>query len=98
MLIVPTTLKSVSRPIRSFVKMNLDSDCHAVLSINVSTLIKIVIVISRFLERPQKPSRGNQLIHRRLSKQNCWATGQKFRVPEHSRLMLLANTIGFYTL
>jgi len=44
--------------------------CHAVLSINVSTLIKIVIVISRFLERPQKRSRGNQLIHRRLSKEN----------------------------
>src|SRR6218665_4003676 len=27
-----------------------------------------VIVISRFLERPQKRSRGNQLIHRRLTK------------------------------
>src|SRR6218665_3412455 len=46
------------------------SECHAVLSINVSTLIKIVIVISRFLERPQKRSRGNQLIHRRVSNQN----------------------------
>src|SRR6218665_1822546 len=68
MLIVPTTFKSVS--IRSFLKMNLHNDCHAVLSrpINVSTLIKIVIVISRFLERSQTQSRGNQLIHRRLSK------------------------------
>jgi len=28
----------------------------------------IVIVISRFLQRPQKISRWNQLIHRRLSK------------------------------
>ena len=28
----------------------------------------IVIVNSRFLQRPQKRSRGNQLIHRRLSK------------------------------
>ena len=45
MLIVPTTFKSVS--IRSLMKMNLHSDCHAVLSINVSMLIKIVIEISR---------------------------------------------------
>jgi len=29
---------------------------------------KTVIVNSRFLERPQKRNRGNQLIHRRLSK------------------------------
>jgi len=27
-----------------------------------------VIVISRFLQRPQKRNRGNQLIHRRLTK------------------------------
>src|SRR6218665_826704 len=96
MLIVPTTFKSVS--IRPFMKMNLHSDCHAVLetrvliSINVSTLIKIVIVISRFLERSQKRSRGNQLIHRRLFKQNREAAGQKFRVREHTKVMLLANT------
>src|SRR6218665_3499929 len=59
MLIVPTTLKSVS--IRSFVEMNLHSDCHAVglLSINMSTLIKIVI--SRFLERPQSEVAGTNL-------------------------------------
>src|SRR6218665_65566 len=31
-------------------------------------LIVIVIVNPRFLERPQKRSRGNQLIHKRLSK------------------------------
>jgi len=31
---------------------------------------KIVIVNSRFLQRSQKWSRGNQLIYRRLSKQN----------------------------
>src|SRR6218665_3341301 len=59
MLIVPTTFKSVS--IRSFVKMNLHSDCHAVLSINVSSLLKIVIVISRFLERPQSEVAGTSL-------------------------------------
>ena len=28
----------------------------------------MVIVNSRFIERPQKRSRGNQLIHRRLTK------------------------------
>jgi len=28
----------------------------------------VVMVSSRFLQHPQKPSRGNQLIHRRLTK------------------------------
>ena len=32
------------------------------------SVIVIVIVKSRFLERPQKRSRRNQLIHRRLTK------------------------------
>ena len=92
MLIVLTTLKSVSRPIRSFVKMNLHSDCHAVLSINVSTLIKIVIVISRFLERPQSEVAGTSLFTgaclNRIARQRV---SQKFRVPEHTGLMLFAN-------
>ena len=35
----------------------------------------IVIVISRFLERPQKRSRRNQLIHRRLTKTKCISLG-----------------------
>src|SRR6218665_1272421 len=34
----------------------------------ICKLPKIVIVNSRFLQLPQKRSRGNQLIHRRLSK------------------------------
>jgi len=33
-----------------------------------SKVIAIVIVNLRFLQRPQKRSRGNQLIHRRLLK------------------------------
>src|SRR6218665_26153 len=84
MLIVPTTFKSVS--IRSFVKMNLHSDCHAVLSINVSTLLKIVI--SRFLERPQSEVAGTSLFTgacpNKIARQRV---SQKFRVPEHTRLM-----------
>ena len=36
----------------------------------------IVIVNSRRLERPQKRSRGNQLIHRRLSKTKSTVSGQ----------------------
>ena len=36
----------------------------------------IVIVNSRFLERPQKRSRGNQLIHRRLTKTKSLDSGQ----------------------
>jgi len=32
--------------------------------------IIIVMKISRFLQRPQEQGRGNQLIHRRLTKQN----------------------------
>src|SRR6218665_502191 len=36
----------------------------------------IVIVISRFLERPQKRSRRNQLIHRRLTKTKSIGSGQ----------------------
>ena len=36
----------------------------------------IVIVNSRFLERPQKRSRGNQLIHRRLTRTKSIGSGQ----------------------
>src|SRR6218665_122562 len=36
----------------------------------------IVIVISRLLERPQKRSRRNQLIHRRLTKTKSIGSGQ----------------------
>src|SRR6218665_1207277 len=36
----------------------------------------IVIVISRFLERPQKRSRRNQIIHRRLTKTKSIGSGQ----------------------
>ena len=36
----------------------------------------IVIVNSRFLERPQKRSRRNQLIHRRLTKAKSIGSGQ----------------------
>ena len=38
-----------------------------------------VIVISRFLQRPQKRSRGNQFIHRRLSKTKIDRQRVKFR-------------------
>src|SRR6218665_1617600 len=39
-------------------------------------LIIIVIVNSRFLERPQKRSRRNQLIHSRLTKTKSIGSGQ----------------------
>src|SRR6218665_475096 len=39
-------------------------------------VIVIVIVKYRFLERPQKRSRRNQLIHRRLTKTNLIGNGQ----------------------
>ena len=39
-------------------------------------VIIIVIVSSRFIERPQKRSRGNQLIHRRLTKTKLIGSGQ----------------------
>src|SRR6218665_1340856 len=38
--------------------------------------IVIVIVNSRFLERPQKRNRGNQLIHRHLTKTKLIGSGQ----------------------
>src|SRR6218665_2081250 len=41
-----------------------------------SVQLQIVIVNSRFLERPQKRSRGNQLIHRRLTKTKLIGSGQ----------------------
>src|SRR6218665_921158 len=37
---------------------------------------RAVIVNSRFLERPQKRSRANQLIHRRLTKTKSMRSGQ----------------------
>ena len=42
----------------------------------VVVFVVIVIVNSRFLERPQKLSRGNQLIHRRLTKTISMGSGQ----------------------
>jgi len=39
-------------------------------------MLVIVIVNSRFLERQQKRSRGNQLIHRRLAKAKSIGSGQ----------------------
>ena len=42
-------------------------------------VIVIVIVNSRFLQRPQKRSRGNQLIHRRLIKTESIGRGSKSR-------------------
>src|SRR5688572_24059298 len=41
--------------------------------------IVIVIVNSIFLQRPQKRSRGNQLIHRRLTKTESIGRGSKSR-------------------
>ena len=38
--------------------------------------MNIVILNSRFLERPQKRSRRNQLIHRRLTKTKSIGSGQ----------------------
>src|SRR6218665_460584 len=43
----------------------------------------IVIVISRFLERPQKRSHGNQLIHRRLTKTKSIGSGHNPLLPPH---------------
>src|SRR6218665_3894637 len=41
-----------------------------------SPCVNLVIVNSRFLERPQKQSRGNQLIHRRLIRRKSIGSGQ----------------------
>src|SRR6218665_1388994 len=48
--------------------------------------IAIVIVIFRCLERPQKRSRRNQLIHRRLTKTKSISSGQdpKSQAGRHS--------------
>src|SRR6218665_1260279 len=42
-----------------------------------SFTITSVIIISRFLQRPQKRSRGNQLIHRRLSQTKSIDSGSE---------------------
>src|SRR6218665_167637 len=44
-------------------------------SLQAEVIIVIVIVNSRFLQRPQKRSRGNQLVHRRLSKTKSIGSG-----------------------
>ena len=44
--------------------------------VSIHTRDRIIIVNSKFLQRPQKRSRGNQLIHRRCPKQNRLAAGQ----------------------
>src|SRR6218665_3107497 len=49
---------------------------------HVVSAYAIAIVISRFLERPQKQSRRNQLIHRRLAKTKSIGSGQD---PESGR-------------
>src|SRR6218665_3920931 len=47
----------------------------SMISLNEDTYI-LVIVNSRFIERPQKRSRGNQLIHRRLTKTKLIGSSQ----------------------
>jgi len=65
--------------------MNLHSDCqYSVSTCDVSTLIKIVIVISRFLERQTKAKSREKAYSQAL------CSGSE--VPEHTTLMLLANT------
>src|SRR6218665_973269 len=49
---------------------------HAFISSSSSSSSSFVIVNSRFLERPQKRSRGNQLIHRRLTETKSIGSGQ----------------------
>ena len=48
---------------------------------NLNSLPSIVIVIvnARFLQRPKKRSRGNQLIHRRLNQIKSIGSGSRFR-------------------
>jgi len=54
-------------------------DCYL---INQSHRIYIVIVIvnSRFLQRPQKRSRGSQLVHRRLTRTKSICRGFKIQI------------------
>src|SRR6218665_879224 len=69
----------------SFISANMDSYV-GIFALNAAYMnfypaqfvivIVIVIVNSRFLERPQKRSRRNQLIHRRLIKTKSIGSGQ----------------------
>ena len=45
----------------------------------LASIIIIIIVNSRFLQRPQKRSHENQLIHQRLSKTNSTGRGVKIQ-------------------
>src|SRR6218665_2986636 len=58
--------------IGQFVISVCDIECH----LTALFLIVIVIVNSRFLERPQKRSRRNQLTHRRFTKTKSIGSGQ----------------------
>ena len=49
---------------------------HCEIKLKCCTISRIVIVISRFLERQQQRSRMNQLIHRRLTKTKLIGSGQ----------------------
>jgi len=51
-------------------------------------LIVILIVNSRFLQRPQKWSSGNQLIHRRLSKTKSICSGSEERIRQADRQLI----------
>src|SRR5688572_28723118 len=54
---------------------------YAIIKNTIFTSIRnrIIIVNSIFLQRPQKRSRGNQLIHRRLTKTESIGRGSKSR-------------------
>ena len=44
--------------------------------VDIIDYMEIAIVNSRFIERPQKRSRGNQFIYRRLNKTKSTVSGQ----------------------
>src|SRR6218665_364074 len=48
---------------------------------------RIVIINSRFIECPQKRSRGNQLIHRRLTRTKSIGSGQNPESGRHTSMM-----------
>src|SRR6218665_2905770 len=54
---------------------------------------RILIVNSRFLQRLQKRSSGNQLIHRRLSKSKSIGRGQNKRLKQADSQMLMVDGV-----
>src|SRR6218665_2862088 len=54
----------------------------------------IVIINSRFLEHPQKQSRRNQLIHRRLTKTKSIGSGQDPEGPSIKYVMLFLTNFN----